>query len=159
MNMQNMAKWLSPDLHSRPFYLQKKVSPLAAIQTPKKIVKAIFRERPTLPRHTVMYDPAIILQYITSLPDNKYLLLKTLTQKLCVLFALISGQRSQSLAAIETPFIDRGQEQYTFYFPSPLKTSKPNFHQKPIETKHYAVTNLCLNTCLDENLNMYVFFI
>jgi len=119
----------------------------------KKLMKAIFRRRPTIPKHTVIYDPDVILNHINSLPNNKQLLLDTPTSKLCTLFALVSGQRSQSLATVDTSFIDRNNHLYTIYYPSAIKTTQPKFHQKPIEIKHYPIANLCLNSCIDEYLS------
>ena len=35
-----------------------------------KLLKGVFRLRPTLPKYTVTYDPDIVLTYMNSLPKN-----------------------------------------------------------------------------------------
>jgi len=38
-----------------------------------RLLKGMFKLKPTLPRYTVIYDPDIILEYLGKLPDNEHL--------------------------------------------------------------------------------------
>ena len=63
-----------------------------------RILKGVFKKRPSLPKHTVIYDTNIVLEFIESWPDNNQLLLEELTLKLTTLLCLLSGQRAQSIS-------------------------------------------------------------
>ena len=56
-------------------------------QKVSKMLKEIFKLRPTFPKYTVIYDPDIILTYVDTLPNNSALLLEDLTKKLWRLLA------------------------------------------------------------------------
>ena len=62
-----------------------------------RFFKGIFNLRPPLPRYTHIWDARIILNHLRSLSPIKYLSLKNLTLKLCMLLALLSAQRCQSI--------------------------------------------------------------
>ena len=68
------------------------------------MIKKILKLHPSLPKYVVTYDPNIILQYTDLLPANNRLSMDLLTKKLCILFCLLSGQRSQTITSIK---IDR----------------------------------------------------
>ena len=65
-----------------------------------RLVKGVFKRRPSLPKHVVTYDANIVLVYMKTLAVNKALLLETLTKKLCMLLCLLSGQRSQTIPTL-----------------------------------------------------------
>ena len=56
----------------------------------QRLMKGIFNLRPVLPRQFVLWDPDIVLDYLSNLdlPLKDYL-----SQKLVVLLCLLSGQR------------------------------------------------------------------
>lgn len=116
-----------------------------------KLIKGIFKLRPTLPKYTVTYDPDIVLSYINNLPENSQLLLEMLTKKLCVLLCLLSGQRCQSIAALDLEMSHFSTEKVTFAFKKVLKTTKPGHHQKPLEFITFSTNKqLCVVNCLLE---------
>ena len=53
-----------------------------------RMLRGIFKLRPSFPKHVVTYDPNIVLKYMDSLPTNKDLSLELLTKKL----SFLSGQ-------------------------------------------------------------------
>ena len=59
-----------------------------------RMLRGIFKLRPSLPKHVVTYDPNIVLKYMGSFSINKDLSLELLTKKLCTLLCFFSGQRS-----------------------------------------------------------------
>lgn len=63
----------------------------------KRFMKGIFNYRPALPRYNQVWDVSIVLKYLKSIQVCENLKLKLLTCKLVMLFALLSGQRAQSL--------------------------------------------------------------
>ena len=62
----------------------------------KKVMKGIFRLRPSLPRYTVTYDVQVVLDYLDNLGENSVLTLKQLTERVATLLCLLSGQRDQT---------------------------------------------------------------
>ena len=70
-----------------------------------QMMKDIFKLHPTLRKYVVTYDPDIILNYMNTLPDNSSLSLELLRKKLVMLLCLLSGQRSQSIHAIQTNYM------------------------------------------------------
>ena len=119
--------------------------------TVSQMMKGIFKLRPTLPKYTVTYDPDIVLRYMTTLPDNSSLTLELLTKKLVMLLCLLSGQRSQSIHAIQTNYMKFTNNKYICYIPKVLKTSKPGKHQEPLEFEKFPQNaRLCVVACIDE---------
>ena len=116
-----------------------------------RILKGIFKTRPSLPKHTVIYDTNVILLYIRSLPPNNQLLLELLTLKLCTLLCVLSGQRAQYIRSLNLDYHHKDEDSYTFYIPTILKTTTPTFHQKPLEFIAFpSDEKLCIVQCLDE---------
>ena len=74
----------------------------------KILLKGIFKERPTLPRYTVTYDVNKVFLYMKSLPPVCELNLETITKCLATLLCLLTGQRSQTLAALSLQYMHRG---------------------------------------------------
>ena len=63
------------------------------LPTVKKFLKGVFQEKPTLPRYSVTWDPAILLSYLKALSPVNELTLKMLTHKTVALLGLLSAQR------------------------------------------------------------------
>ena len=66
-----------------------------------RMLRGIFKLRPSFPKHVVAYDPNIVLKYMDSLPTNKDYSLGFLTKKLCTLLCFLIGQRSQSIGKLK----------------------------------------------------------
>ena len=116
-----------------------------------RTLKGIFRARPSLPKHTMVYDTNIILKYMAWLAPNDMLLLQELTKKLVTLLCILSGQRAQSIANLNLGFMHHTSDMYTFYIPEILKTTTPTFHQTPLEFDAFEEDKrLCAVDCLDE---------
>ena len=95
-----------------------------------RMIKGIFKLRPSLPKYIVTYDPDIILQYMDSLPTNNLLSMglltkrslptnnllsmDLLTKKLCTLVCLLSGQRSQTISSLKVDRSVLAHGTYTF---------------------------------------------
>ena len=114
-----------------------------------RVVKGMFRERPTIPRKVAIYDTSLVINYILSLPDNSDLLLEMLTKKLTTLLCLLSGQRSQSIAYLYQDHMVMDSDTASFYIPKLLKTTTPTFHQDPLEFVAFPPNKrACIMDCL-----------
>ena len=70
--------------------------PFGELPTVKQFLKGVFQKKPTLPRYSVTWDPAILLSYLKTLSPVKELTLKMLTHKTVALLGLLSAQRCQT---------------------------------------------------------------
>ena len=115
------------------------------------LTRGVFKWRPSLPKHTVIYDTNVILEYIKRLPHNNQLMLEALTKKLCMLLCILSGQRSQTIPVLNLNHMHRDQSSYSFYIPRALKTTSPSFHQTPLQFEAFPEDELlCIVKCLNE---------
>ena len=103
----------------------------------RRLLKGVFKERPSLPKYTVTYDVEQVFQFIRNLPDINSLSLELLTKCTAVLMCLLTGQRSQTIAFLDLDYMHLDQDKAVFYIPSLLKQSRPTFHQDPLEFKKF----------------------
>ena len=121
----------------------------------QRLMKGIFRSRPSLPRYTVTYDVQIVLSYLESLPDCVSISLSDLTLRLSTLMCLLSGQRQQTLSLIDVHFISVQDLECTIYINGITKVTRPGFHVKPLVLKAYpANKKLCIVTNLRKYLEL-----
>ena len=80
----------------------------------------------------------MVLKYLKTLHPPEQLSLKDLTLKMVVLIALMSGQRCQTIHALDTTTIVLSAEKSVFYIYKLLKTSRPGIHYGCLELKAYA---------------------
>ena len=58
--------------------------------------------------------------------------------KILATMCLLSGQRSQTLSFLQTNSMYIDDSRVIFYIAKLTKTSRPNFHQKPVEYLAYS---------------------
>lgn len=119
----------------------------------KRFMKGVFEQRPSLPRYTSTWDVNTVLEFLRRLPNKEDLTLKVLTQKVVMLMALLTGQRSQTLHALDTSNMEIKESKITFYIREILKHTKPGRHQQPIEFLAFEQdTALCIVLHIKEYL-------
>ena len=119
----------------------------------KRFMKGLFEENPTLPRYVCTWDVNIVLEFLKSWSPVDKLTLKELTLKLCMLLALVTGQRCQTLHLLNTEHMVVYNTKCIFYIMSLIKHSRRGSHQEPIEIDAYPkCTELCVVTVLKEYL-------
>ena len=119
----------------------------------KRIMTAIFKKRPSLPRYTETYDANIVLEHLKTLGDNKDIGIKDLTHRLVTLLGLLSGQRGQTLQAINKECIYITDDVCTIMISSVLKTTGPAFHTSPLKFNKYPSDS---RICAIENIIRYM---
>ena len=62
-----------------------------------RLMKGIFQLRPPRPRYKEIWDVNVVFAHLRKLAPSNVICLKDLTMKVCILIALISAQRVQSL--------------------------------------------------------------
>ena len=79
-----------------------------------RLLKGISNERPPKSRYTTTWDVSKVTSYLSSLGDNKTLSLKQLSKKLVMLLALILPERSSVLADLDTRYLKKRPDGFTF---------------------------------------------
>ena len=109
-----------------------------------RLLRGMFKQRPSLPRYTVTYDVAKVLQYISY--SHSKMSLECLTKMLATLMSILVGQRSQTMSLFDTNHMHIDEDHCIFYISSILKTTRPGFHQHSLEFRRYTDQSLCVIT-------------
>ena len=116
-------------------------------------MKAVFNKRPSLPRYQFIWDTDIVLNYIKKQRMFGELSLKDLTLTLAMLLALASGQRCQTLQALDLCVCPVSPQCGKFSVSSILKTSNLNKRQPQITLEKFPEKPyLCVFSALQECL-------
>lgn len=119
----------------------------------KRLLRGMFKRRPSLPKYTMTFDVDIVFRYITSLPSLEKESQKMISCRLATLLALLSGQRSQTIAALSIDSMHIEANKCIFMINKLLKQSRPGYHQQPLEFIAFASdSNLCVVKTLMEYL-------
>ena len=118
-----------------------------------RFLKAVFNERPSLPRYNSVWDVNRVLDYLVTLSPVKKLSLKKLTSKLVMLIGLLSAQRGQTLHLLDVKDMDLTFSRVKFTIRDVVKQTKPGRHLTDIVLTGYAPDRrLCVITVLKEYL-------
>ena len=93
-------------------------------------MKGIFNLRLILPRQFAAWDPDHVPDYLNSLEYD--LPLNDLSERLVILLCLLSGQRNQTVKALNIKDMLLEKSKCILFIKRPIKTIKPSFHQSPI---------------------------
>ena len=108
-----------------------------------RLLKGMFRERPSFPRYTVTYDADIVLKHLSTI-SLENITLKKLSYKVATLLCFLTGQRDQSINEIDIEYMYKDDKQLIFYIPAILKTTRANHHLKPLTLHSYPEEPLCI---------------
>ena len=113
-----------------------------------RFLRGVFNTRPSLPRYQEIWDISIVFTFLRSLHPPEKLTLKDLTMKTTILVASLSGQRCQTIHALDVNNMVLTKDRCTFYIQELLKTSRPG---KQLELLAYHPDKrLCVVTFLEE---------
>lgn len=110
-----------------------------------RFMKGLYRLRPPLPKYDSTWDVSVVLKLLENLDTTN---LKHLSLKCCMLLALTTGQRVQTLAALDLAFLSKSENVYTFAIHCVTKTSKPGKATKVEILKFSNNNKICPLNCL-----------
>ena len=111
----------------------------------KIFMRAVFKERPALPRYSALWNPDVVLTFLKNLGSNKRLDNRLLAGKLLMLMLLQSGQRIQTMHVLDVLDMDLSAEAAVFRIRSLLKTSRPGHHLSEVTfTAYRPDSRLCV---------------
>ena len=118
-----------------------------------RFLRGVFQQRSAFPRYHSTWDVSLVLTYLQKLYPVEELSLKEHCQKLVMLIALLSGQRTQTLTLINIENICWTEFGCLIYIVSPLKHTRPGVHQEPIKLLPYPTD---LRLCVINTLCTYL---
>lgn len=90
-----------------------------------RFFRGIFKLRPKTPKYELVWDPNIVLSYLSNLFPNENLGIELLTKKLVTLLALVTAHRIQTLSLICIDNISFNEDNVNIIIPKLIKTSAP----------------------------------
>jgi len=119
-----------------------------------RFMKGVSKLRPPKPRYKYTWDPSPVLTYLSSIGPLDSITLQLLSEKLLVLLALCTGQRMQTLHAIDIRHIENLPNGVQIRVDKLLKTSKPGAVQPCLYLPRFdSESQLCPVRTLTEYLN------
>ena len=119
----------------------------------KLYLKGVFNSNPPVPKYTDTWDPSIVLKLLKTWSPPETIDLKTLTLKVGMLILLVTGQRIQTLAALDIDNMCSSSSSFIFRISSLLKQSRPGFTNPTVRLQLYEPDcRLCIYTYLTEYL-------
>ena len=90
-----------------------------------RFMRGVYHSRPNLPRYSCTWDVSTVLNYLKNVAPVKYLSLYQLSLKLVTIMALVTGQRLQTLKALDLDYCSISKDTITFNIMTLLKHSTP----------------------------------
>lgn len=103
----------------------------------KRFFKGLFRLKPPRPKYNQVWNTDTLLNYLEGLPVRD-VNIKTLSEKLATLLALVSAHRVQTLSLIKIQNIVVSQNGIEIKIPDLIKTSGPGRYQPLIEMPFFT---------------------
>ena len=118
----------------------------------QRFMKGIFHKRPVIPKTVFAWDVKTVLRFLETL-ENAKLTLRLLSIKLAVLMVLTSGQRCQTLKAIDIRNMEINSEYVKIRIGDLLKQSNPKNHLAEIFIEAFRANP---SICVVETLRDYI---
>lgn len=118
----------------------------------KRFMKGIFHLRPVIPKTIFTWDVKVVLKFLKTL-DNTQLTLRLLSIKLALLLILTTGQRCQTLHAMNIKNIEIAENSIKIRIGELLKQTKPNQHLAELYIEAYSDPNICVVEVLKSYLH------
>ena len=123
-----------------------------------RLLRGVFSTRPSLLRYHSIWDVATVLRHLKTLHPPSQLKLRDLTLKLTMLIALLSGQRCQTIHALDIKGMKveaHPTQKYVFQIHKLLKTSRPGHHLNHLVLQSYPEDKqLCIFEVFQSYLEM-----
>ena len=115
-----------------------------------RFMAGLFNIKPALPRYETTWDPQQVLAYLKDFPDVHDITLKLLTQKLVIIMALVSAQRTQTLQLLSLDSMNVQPEHISFTITSCLKQTRSSGGRTDLCLPLYSKVTLWMknSTCL-----------
>ena len=117
----------------------------------KRFLKGVYNKRLSFPRYEQTWNVDVVLKFLRTLSPVNTLSLQSLTWKLVMLLALVTGQRVQTLACLDLTYMKVTDKNVFIQVREILKSSKPGKHLEPINIPAFVDDpRLCVVRVLQE---------
>ena len=114
----------------------------------------VFQARPSLPRHSTIWDVGVVFKLLRKWSPAKCLSRKQISLKMAMLLLLLSAERGQTVLSFDIRNMTVKKGKVIFYVVELTKTSRPGAHKTAVELPAYAPDRrLCVVTYLKEYLS------
>lgn len=128
-------------------------SNIGSDETIKRLLKGIYKQKPSRPKYSSTWNPDIVLNYLSGLFPNTEINLEKLTRKMVTLLALCTAQRVQTLSLIKMCNISKTNTGLKISITDIIKTSAAG-REQPILFLPYFIENP--NICPASTINDYM---
>jgi len=116
----------------------------------KRLCKGAGNIRPPKPKYDCTWNPKMVLEFLSTWPENEELSLQQLSYKLAILLMLITGHRIQTLSVIRTDNIGIQGSEIVIKITDRIKTSKPGRKQPLLVIPFYSEKKICVAQTLTD---------
>lgn len=116
-------------------------------------MRGVFILRPALPKYNVTWNVNKVLDYLKTIKSDDDTDLKSLTQKVVMLMALLTGQGVQSLHVLDLRNINFDDKYLKIRIGDALKQTRPGFHIAEFNFEQYTDDP---NLCIVKLLQLYI---
>lgn len=106
----------------------------------KRLLKGIYRRKPSRPKYTTTWDPKVVLDYVSKWYPNSDLDIVKLTKKIVILLALCTSHRVQTFSLIRISNMNWSPTGVKILISEMIKTSAAN-QEQPVLFLPYFVEN------------------
>ena len=106
-------------------------------------MKGVFNSRKPTPKYSETWNVDLVLDHLKALHPVADISLKALSHKLVMLLALTSGQRCQTLAALNISNMKKTEQYYLFGLEEHAKQNRPGNVLSSFCVRKYDHANLC----------------
>ena len=110
-----------------------------------RLMKAVFRAKPSLPKYNKVWDIGLLVSYLRQYGCVDSLDRKSLSVKLLALLQISTAGRLSTLHSIKISDLHWDNGCLIIQISNLLKTSRPSFHQSPYRFDCYTENILCVN--------------
>ncbi len=100
--------------------------PFGSLPAVQQFMRGVYNLRPNFPRYHATWDVAVVLKYLENCSPARFLSLQQLSHKLATLLALVTGQRMQTLHALNLSHCSIDKGSVKFHIQSLMKHSRPS---------------------------------
>ena len=126
--------------------------PITTLPFITRYMKGIFNSRKPTPKYSETWNVSLVLGHLKHLYPLADMSLKAHSHKLVMLLALTSGQRCQTLAALDIANIKKTEQYYLFGLEEHTKQNRPGNMFSNFCVRRYDHDNLCPYQALETYL-------
>lgn len=120
-----------------------------------RLLKGVFKLKPSLPKYTSTWDPQVVLNYITNWFPNRELSREIITKKLVILLALCTAHRMQTFSLIKLENIYSHSNGINIAIKDIIKTSAAGREQPTLFLPYFRENpRICPATTLEDYLHV-----